>query len=140
MRDNNITINCLAFQLSQARKKVQKRYEQHLETLGLNTSYVYVMEVIKEFGPSTLSLIAEKIELERATVSNLLGRMERDEIINRLPGKERRSMEVHLTQKGKNILDKALFSLQEIDKQLDHLLNGNLEKIKDSVQSINRNL
>ncbi|MEH7355775.1 MarR family transcriptional regulator [Neobacillus drentensis] len=140
MRDNNITINCLAFQLSQARKKVQKRYEQHLETLGLNTSYVYVMEVIKEFGPSTLSLIAEKIELERATVSNLLGRMERDEIINRLPGKERRSMEVHLTQKGKDILDKALFSLQEIDKQLDHLLNGNLEKIKDSVQSINRNL
>ena len=140
MRDNNITINCLAFQLSQARKKVQKRYEQHLETLGLNTSYVYVMEVIKEFGPSTLSLIAEKIELERATVSNLLGRMERDGIINRLPGKERRSMEVHLTQKGKDILDKALFSLQEIDKQLDHLLNGNLEKIKDSVQSINRNL
>lgn len=140
MRDNIITINCLAFQLSQARKKVHKRYEQHLETLGLNTSYVYVMEVIKEFGPSTLSLIAEKIELERATVSNLLGRMERDEIINRLPGKERRSMEVHLTQKGKDILDIALFSLQEIDKQLDHLLNGDLEKIKDSVQSINRNL
>ncbi|WHY77160.1 MarR family transcriptional regulator [Neobacillus sp. WH10] len=111
-----------------------------METLGLNTSYVYVMEVIKEFGPSTLSLIAEKIELERATVSNLLGRMERDEIINRLPGKERRSMEVHLTQKGKDILDIALFSLQEIDKQLDHLLNGDLEKIKDSVQSINRNL
>ncbi|SEQ29055.1 DNA-binding transcriptional regulator, MarR family [Virgibacillus subterraneus] len=140
MNKNTITINCLAFQLSNARKKVQKWYEKKLERLGLNTSYVYVMEVIKEFGPSSLSLIAEKIELERATVSNLLGRMERDGFIKRLPGKERRSMEVILTQKGNDILDEALFSLQQADIELDELLVGNLDGIKDSIKVINAKL
>lgn len=140
MRENTITINCLAFQLSLARKKVLKWYGQYLESLGLNTSYVYVMEVIKEFGPSTLSLIAEKIELERATVSNLLGRMERDGFIIRLSGKERRSMEVQLTPRGKEVLSEALLGLQNADKQLDDLLGGNLGSIKNSVQIINKYL
>ena len=140
MNENNITINCLAFQLSIARKKVQKWYERHLETYGLTTSYVYVMEVIKEFGPSSLSLIAEKIELERATVSTLLGRMERDGFIERLEGKERRSMEVHLTGKGEKVLNHALSSLQDADKELNDLLSGNLEEVKNSAQVLNNNL
>ncbi len=140
MKENNITINCLAFQLSLARKKVQKWYERHLDEYGLSTSYVYVMEVIKEFGPSSLSLIAEKIELERATVSTLLGRMERDGFIERLVGKERRSMEVHLTPKGTKVLDHALSSLQNADKELNDLLSGKLDEIKSSIQSLNNNL
>jgi DNA-binding MarR family transcriptional regulator len=140
MKENSVTINCLAFQLSQARKKVQKWYEQHLATLGLNTSYIYVMEVIKEFGPSSLTLVAEKLELERATVSNLLGRMERDEFIIRMPGKERRSMEVHLTEKGKAILDEALNCLQECDRQLNEILNGELSNIKQAVQQLNNKI
>jgi len=140
MKKNNITINCLAFQLSLARKKVQKWYERHLEEYGLSTSYVYVMEVIKEFGPSSLSLIAEKIELERATVSTLLGRMERDGFIERLVGKERRSMEVHLTPKGKEVSNHALSSLQNADKELNDLLSGKLDEIKSSIQTLNNNL
>lgn len=140
MKNNHVTINCLAFQLGLARKKVQKWYEQHLETWGLNTSYVYVMEVLQEFGPSNLSFIAEKLELERATVSNLLGRMERDGFLVRLPGKERRSMEVHLTDRGKEVLQEALVGLQEADKQLDELLQGSLTGIKDSIRILNTNL
>lgn len=140
MKDNSVTINCLAFQLSLARKKIQKWYEQYLKSLGLNTSYVYVMEVLKDFGPSTLTTIAENLELERATVSNLLSRMERDDFIKRLPGKERRSMEVHLTAKGEEILDEALNALRQADKSLNIELDGNLEIIKQAVKLLNKTL
>lgn len=140
MRDHLVTIHCLAYQLSLARKKVQKWYEQRLETLSLNPSYVYVMEVIKDFGPCSLTKIAENLELERATVSNLLARMERDGFIARLPGKERRSMEVHLTNKGKQVITAALAGLQEADRQLDKMLNGELIRIKEAIQEINNNL
>ncbi|UOR12833.1 MarR family winged helix-turn-helix transcriptional regulator [Halobacillus amylolyticus] len=81
MEKNSVTINCLAFQISLARKKIQKFYEEHLEPLELNTSYVYVMEVIKDYGPSTLTSIAEHLQLERTTVSNLLRRMEREVLL-----------------------------------------------------------
>lgn len=138
MKENTVTINCLAFQLGLARKRVQKWYEQKLENFGINTSYIYVMEVIKEFGPSNLTFISEKLELERATVSTLLGRMERDEFINRLPGKERRSMEVHLTEKGRIILAEALLCLQEADVQLDMELDGKLASVKQAIQVLNK--
>lgn len=127
MKENTTTINCLAFQLSLARKKVLKWYEAYLSTIGLNVSYIYVMEIIKEFGPSTLSLIAEKLQQEKATVSKLLSRMERDGYINRLQGKERRSMEVHLTDLGEEILTEALDGLRASDESLDQLLDGELE-------------
>ncbi|WP_179298612.1 MarR family winged helix-turn-helix transcriptional regulator [Evansella halocellulosilytica] len=140
MKNQTITFNCLAFQLSLARKKVLKWYEHQLEDLGLNTSYVYVMEILDEFESSNLSSIAEKLQLERATVSNLLGRMERDEFIIRLPGQERRSIEVHLTNKGKRILDEALPLLQKSDHHLNDLLDGNLERIKKAAETINQNL
>lgn len=140
MSKQSITINCLAFQLGLARKKVQKWYEQYLNSLGLNTSYVYVMEVIKDYGPCSLTKIAESLELERATVSHLLSRMERDGFIQRFPGKERRSMEVHLTEQGKQVLSNALSGLQQADRELDDKLDGNLSKIMEAIQLLNRSL
>lgn len=137
MRKNSVTVNCLAFQLSLARKKIQKFYENHLDYLGLNTSYVYVMEVLKDYGPSNLTSIAEHLQLERATVSNLLGRMERDGYITRLPGKERRSLEVHLSDKGSKVLNKALQLLRKCDIELDEKLEGELNQIKVAIGELN---
>jgi len=136
----NISINCLAFQLSQARKKVMKWYETYLKTLGINISYIYVMEVINDNGPSSLTFIARQLDLEKATVSNLLARMERDDIIIRSSEKGRRSYEITLTKKGYSLLNEALKGLKSSDEQLDQLLNGNLEEIKSAISIINRNI
>lgn len=140
MMKNSVTINCLAYQISIARKKVQKFYEKHLEELGLNTSYVYVMEVIKDYGPCSLTSIAEHLQLERATVSNLLGRMERDGFIHRMPGKERRSMEVHLSEQGRKVLDRALNELSECDRILDDALGGKLDDLKGEIEKLNETI
>lgn len=137
MKSNSITINCLAFQLSLARKKIQKWYEDELESFGLNTSYVYVMEVLTERGPCSLTLIAEDLQLEKATVSNLLARMERDGFIHRMPGKERRSMEVHLSEKGKKVVQEALCHLKLADMKLDEELEGQLAAVKEAIKFIN---
>lgn len=49
-------------------------------------------------------------------------------------------MEVHLTAKGEGVLNNALSSLQEADKELNDLLNGDLDEIKNSVHTLNTNL
>ena len=136
----NISINCLAYQLSQARKKVMKWYETYLKTLGINISYIYVMEVINDNGPSSLTFIAKQLDLEKATVSNLLARMERDDIIIRSSEKERRAYEIHLTKKGHSLLNEALEGLKSSDEQLNQLLNGKLEEIKSAILIINKNI
>ena len=137
---NEITLNCLAFQLSQARKKVQKWYEQQLSPMGLSTSYVYVMEVIKEYGPSSLTFVAQQLEIERATASTLLSRMERDDFIIRRSSNGRRSIEIHLTEKGHAVLQEALSILKNTDSTLDELLGGNLEVIKTALIDLNKHL
>jgi len=136
----NISINCLAFQLSQARKKVMKWYETYLKTLGINISYIYVMEVINDNGPSSLTFIAKQLDLEKATVSNLLARMERDDIVIRSSEKGRRSYEIRLTKKGHSLLSEALEGLKSSDEQLDQLLNGKLEEIKSAISAINSSI
>ncbi|MBB6453379.1 DNA-binding MarR family transcriptional regulator [Salirhabdus euzebyi] len=140
MKNSSISINCLLFQLGLSRKKVQKWYESFLSNYGLNSSYVYVMEVIKDTGPCSLTSIANYLELERATVSPLLTRMERDGFIKRLPGKERRTMEVHLSEKGKGIIEEALVQLKEADKQLNDKLEGELQTIKSAIEKINNKM
>jgi len=136
----NISINCLAYQLSQARKKVMKWYETYLKALGINISYIYVMEVINDNGPSSLTFIAKKLDLEKATVSNLLARMERDDIVIRSSEKGRRSYEIYLTEKGQSLLIEALEGLKSSDEQLDQLLNGKLEEIKAVISIINNSI
>lgn len=133
----NISINCLAYQLSQARKKVMKWYETYLKNLGISISYIYVMEVINDNGPSSLTFIAHQLELEKATVSNLLVRMERDDIIIRLSEKGRKAYEIKLTAKGQSILAEALKGLKSSDEQLNQLLGGKLEEVKNSIKVIN---
>ena len=140
MKKDTVTINCLLFQLGLARKKVQRKYEEYLASVGLNPSYIYVMEVVNDCGPCSLTAIAEYLELERPTVSHLLARMERDGFIQRLPGDERRSMKVHVTDKGKQILEEALQGLRQADKSLDSELGGNLDSVKEAILLINANL
>lgn len=130
-------IDCLAFQISLARKKIAEFYESELRPFKLTPSYVYVLGILKDDGPSSLTHIAKVLRLERATVSTLLGRMERDSFIIRSQGKERRTMKVELTPKGIEIINQALETLAHADEVLNENLGGNLQAAKELIMKIN---
>jgi DNA-binding MarR family transcriptional regulator len=137
MNEKRVYIDCLAFQIGLARRKITEFYEAKLQPFNLTPTYVYVLGILKDDGPSSLTHIAEVLHLERATVSTLLGRMERDGFIIRSQGNERRTMRVELTPKGIEVMDQALETLVQADKELNENLGGHLEEVKELIMKIN---
>jgi DNA-binding MarR family transcriptional regulator len=139
MKHQQIYTNCLAFQLTQARKKVFAWYANYLKPLGLTPSYVYVLGVLRDKEYASPSEISHLLELERPTVTTLLSRMERNGWINRvLNPNNRRETLVSLTDAGKEACDKAYPLLIEADKTLNTVLNGEFAQLKERVETLNR--
>jgi DNA-binding MarR family transcriptional regulator len=139
MEHREIYTNCLAFQLTQARKKVFAWYGNYLKPLGLTPSYVYVLGVLRDKEYASPSEISHLLELERPTVTTLLSRMERSGLVNRvLNPSNRRETLVSLTDAGKEACDKAYPLLVEADKALNTVLNGEFAQLKEQVENLNR--
>lgn len=140
MDKDKIYVDCLAYQISLARRKITDFYNNKLRLFDLTPAYVYVLGVLKDDGPSTLTHIANVLQLERATMSTLLARMERDGFIIRFQGNERRTLRIELTPKGANVMKQALDILIQADTELDQLLKGNLSNIKQLISQINKTI
>src|SRR5258708_3664187 len=127
MKHGEIYVNCLAFQLSLARKHVAAWYQRVLDPIGLSPVYVYVLGLLRDKGSASPSEIAEALELKRPTVTSLLDRMTRDGLISRKGhARDRRALVVKLSPKGNEICDHAYGLLKRADKSLDKALHGNL--------------
>tara|TARA_R110002073_G_scaffold45615_3_gene125654 strand:+ start:563 stop:1036 length:474 start_codon:yes stop_codon:yes gene_type:complete len=80
---------------------------------GLTTSQLLVLEAALKLDIPSPSNIAKEVQLSQATVTNLLDRMERNELILRQKSNEdKRVVKVILTGKGKQKFDLAPEPLQ----------------------------
>lgn len=101
-----------------------------LRELGLAFSQVPVLVVLKKAGASSQAELARLAQVEQPSMAQLLGRMERDGLIKRVPDpSDGRSRLISLTAlasrqlpKGKAVMDeaceKALAGLTDEDREL----------------------
>jgi DNA-binding MarR family transcriptional regulator len=138
MQREEVYLNCLAYQLSQAHKKVQAWYLKVLAPLELTPSNAYVLGFLKDKGSASPGEIARALELSKPTVTDLLDRMIRNDWILRASNpKSRRSLIVTLTPKGSEICDQAYLLLETADQSLNQVLQGKLDLLKEQVSIIN---
>ena len=141
MKKTEIHFDCLAFQLSRARNKVFNWYGRALEPIGLTPTYVYVLGLLMEREHASPGEIAESLDLQKPTITGLLNRMIRDNLVIRKNDKSsRRSLVITLSPKGRKVGEKAYVVLRNADTALDKIFDGNLENLKEEVKSINRQL
>lgn len=76
--------------------------------IGLSRGQAPVLFELRHQDGLNQSTLAEKMELTQATMTNLLHRMEKSGLINRMrDSKDNRYTRVYLTPHGKEILDRA---------------------------------
>ena len=100
-----------------ALRRITRAIDLHSKKLqretGLTTSQLLVLEAIVKLDASTPSHIAKEVQLSQATVTNLVDRMERNELVIRLKSSaDKRVVEVQLTPKGKEMVELAPEPLQ----------------------------
>ena len=116
-------------------------YEQ-LEGRGLSSGQPKILEYLYEHDGSVQKDIAQACKIEPATVTSLLSRMEKSEIIERrMQNNNRRFWYVYLTEKGREeavYVKKAFDTVKEI--ALKDFTNKEKEVFIGYLKRVNKNL
>lgn len=82
--------------------------------IGLTPPQLMILQAISELGEVPIGTIAKSVNLTQATVTTILDRLERQEMVVRERGTtDRRKVFIYLTDKGFELLKKAPKMLQD---------------------------
>ena len=125
-----------------ALRRITRANDLHSKKLqretGLTTSQLLVLEAVVKLDTSTPSNIAKEVQLSQATVTNLVDRMERNELVLRQKSTvDKRVVEVLLTDKGRQMVELAPEPLQtgflreyrKLERWEQHQLIASVQKI-----------
>jgi len=123
--------NQVCFPIYSASRLITKAYTPYLNKLGITYPQYLVLMVLWENDNVNINHISEKLRLNTNTLSPLLKRMEKMEILNRTRSVEdERSVIVNLTKKGKQMQTDAA----TIPDQLTKIFLSEDVKLEDVLQ------
>jgi len=131
--------NCICFQLGRLSRKITREYRDKISQYNLTHSQFFMLMAVIQFQGLLPSQLAEKTDSDRATITGLIDRLERDGWVERrpVPG-DRRALSIHLSPTAQKNQDTFLSIFNKINghfrdrfskeewNQLQHLL-GKLE-------------
>ena len=130
--------DCMNFLLSVSQNKVFKYFSKLLEDYGVTPAQYGVLNCLWREGQLSPKQIGEMVYLEAPTVSGILDKMQKAELIERsVDPKNRRNVLVIATQKSNKIRDEveaATFKLN--NKVLQNLSDNDKEVLKKSLETI----
>ncbi len=110
------------------------------KTIGLTTPQMLVLQTINNHEHMTIGKLANHISLSQATVTTILDRLEKRNLIYRERSKQdKRKVHVHLTNEALAILKNAPIPIQEhFTKQFSNLEDWEKTMIISSLQRIEK--
>jgi DNA-binding MarR family transcriptional regulator len=113
--------NCICFQLGSLSRKITRCYRDKIAKFNLTHSQFFMLMAVIEFEGALPSQLAEKIDTDRATITGLIDRLERDGWVERRPVLEdRRTLSIYLSPKAQKYRDTFLSIFNEIN---GHFIN-----------------
>lgn len=80
--------------------------DRSISEFGLTTSQFGAIECLGHLGPMPMGTLGKKMLVTGGNMTCVVDNLERDGLVKRMPGKsDRRSIDVHLTSKGKKLFD-----------------------------------
>ncbi|WP_439031156.1 MarR family winged helix-turn-helix transcriptional regulator [Gordonia terrae] len=135
----------VCFALAVANRAVLAVYRPVLEPLGLTHPQYLVMLALwdrdrrpgEDSTPPSVKAIAEMLQMDSATLSPMLKRLETQGLIDRARRRgDERTLEVHLTEQGRRLRDKALTVPPAVVARLGADMSE-LEELRDVLTRIN---
>lgn len=118
----------VCFALALANRSVLRVYRRLLEPLGLTHPQYLVMLALWQHAPLPVKEIGGLLQLDSATLSPMLKRLEADGVIERRRGDDdERRVEIHLTDAGVALRKQAL----AIPEQVVDALGGDLALLEE---------
>jgi DNA-binding MarR family transcriptional regulator len=105
--DFHCSVDCIGFNLRKATRAVTQLYDEMLRPAGIRGTQYSLLVILKIRGPVLVTDLAEKIVMDRTTLSRNLEVMEKPGLVSVAPGEDRRTRWVTITESGSAVLLKA---------------------------------
>lgn len=134
--DQLLLSNQICFPVYSVSRLMTKAYKPHLEALGITYPQYLVLMVLWENDKVSINQISEKLLLNTNTLSPLLKRMEKIDLVHRTRSKEdERIVIIALSDKGNELKTKALPIPDKLFNEIvvDKIDVDDMLKLKDTL-------
>lgn len=109
---------------------LEEEMKQESELINLTSRQLYCIELIKNMENPSLSELAERMSIAKASISVMIERLEKNKFIYKVTSdSDRRTAHVHLTEKG----IKAASLHSELHKKIAGLLTENMTEAEKEI-------
>ncbi len=117
---------CLCFSLGKISRQMTRVYRERLAPYGLSQPQFFLLIALYEEDDILITRLAEKVALDKSTLTGILDRLERDGLVKRVASADdRRALYVHLTTKAHNLQNDLTRIYDETNQQfLSQLTTG----------------
>ena len=130
--------NCPLRHLRAATRVMEQIFDGVLKPSGLRGSQLSVLAVTALMGPANVSTLAERLVMDRTTLTRNLKPLERRGLLKVATGKDRRTREVSLTPEGEQVLAQVVplwetsqsLVIEELGNRWHRELLGNLSEVE----------
>lgn len=98
---------CTCIALREATRQVTQIYDQALREVGLRVTQFSLLSNLERHGGLTISELAERLFMDRTTLTRNLRPLETQGLVRLAPGADRRSRAVELTDAGRDAIAAA---------------------------------
>ncbi len=135
--------SCPLGHLRMATRMMEHIFDKILRPSGLRGSQLPVLAVTALIGPATMSNLAERLVMDRTTLTRNLKPLEKRGLLKISVGQDRRTREVSLTPEGERVLTQAVplweasqkLVIEELGNRWHRELMENLSEVKSLAHS-----
>ncbi|GMT48819.1 MAG: transcriptional regulator [bacterium] len=107
-RDIAQCLDCVSSNLRMTTRAITQVYDVIMQSSGLRGTQFTLMAMIFGMGPATITSLAEALIIDRTTLTRNLKPLYKQKLIHIYEGEDRRTREVVVTSKGREVIAKAL--------------------------------
>lgn len=113
---------CACFNLRRVTRAVTQVYDEYLRPTGLRVTQFTVLVALRNLHQSTINQLADKLVVDRTTLTRNLRPLEEAGLVRTRPGEDRRVREIFLTSAGEEKLCEALPLWRDAQSQMRRAL------------------
>ncbi|MCX7571325.1 MarR family transcriptional regulator [Tumebacillus sp. DT12] len=119
-------------------KEVRRKGREILNDFSITPPQFDALNYLWEFGDLTIGELSNKLYLAYSTTTDLVDRMERNDLCERVRDKnDRRVVRLHMKEKGRDLIQRVLIVRREyLAKALVHVPAADLEVLAGSLKEI----
>jgi len=137
MKNETLAVkDCTCFNLRKATRTVTQLFDDVMQPTGLRATQFTLLAAISSTGTIAIRKLSQVLVMDRTTLTRNLKPLETKRLVKIVPGEDRRTRTLTLTDKGRKTLEKSLpFWRQAQSKVIERLTLKRWQELLQNLES-----